>query len=359
MRMSKKRVNNIRRKLLGRLTRRLGSSTTQPVRGELSEIKRILVSRPNHRLGNLLMITPLLRELSEMFPTAKVDLLVGGRVAPTLFRYYKNVDAIYSLPRKPLRSLLQYVRGWTSIRRRRYDLAINVIENSSSGRISVVLANARLKFLGEIDDDVRTKYPDHEHMAKKPVYGLREFVRRLGFNVIRKPVPVLDIMLTPEEIAAGAQELRILTGNRRRTIALYTYATGTKCYNKAWWSQAFTKFRDHFLQFNIIEILPVENVSLIDFQAPSFYSKDLRQIASLIHNVEVFIGADSGMVHLASAAQGRVIGLFKFDNMETYRPYNDGSIGVNTNDTDLDTLIDLTAELVGISEGNRPVSAAS
>ena len=37
-----------------------------------------------------------------------------------------------------------------------------------------------------------------------------------------------------------------------------------------------------FKSYNIIEVLPVENISQIDFKAPSFYSKDVREIAHLL-----------------------------------------------------------------------------
>jgi ADP-heptose:LPS heptosyltransferase len=33
-----------------------------------------------------------------------------------------------------------------------------------------------------------------------------------------------------------------------------------------------------------------------------FYSKDIREIGAVIANTEIFIGADSGIMHLASAS---------------------------------------------------------
>ena len=49
-----------------------------------NKIKRILICRPNHRLGNLLLITPLIQEISETFPDCKIDLFVKGGIAPTV-----------------------------------------------------------------------------------------------------------------------------------------------------------------------------------------------------------------------------------------------------------------------------------
>jgi predicted Rossmann-fold nucleotide-binding protein len=57
-------------------------------------------------------------------------------------------------------------------------------------------------------------------------------------------------------------------------------------------------------------VLPVENVSQIGFKAPTFYSKDVREIGALMANTEVFIGGDSGIMHLASASKVSTVGLF-------------------------------------------------
>ena len=82
---------------------------------------------------------------------------------------------------------------------------------------------------------------------------------------------------------------------------------------------------------NIIEILPVENISMIDFKVPTFYSKDIREIGSVIANTDLFIGADSGIMHLASAVQTPTIGLFSVSNLKKYEPYDNCSIGVDVN----------------------------
>ena len=96
---------------------------------------------------------------------------------------------------------------------------------------------------------------------------------------------------------------------------------------------------------------------MIDFKAPTFYSKDIREMASLMANTNVFVGADSGIMHLASAAQVPVVGLFSVTNMEKYKPYNSNSIGLNTDDSNNETIykaIELTkkAGLKYLYQGN-------
>ncbi len=324
-----------------RLTRNLGTThlNDDPTIASGDAIKRILVCRPNHRLGNLLLITPLLQEITATLPHVKIDLFVKGKAAPELFKHYPNVDRLIMLPKKPARNIIKYLSGWIKLKTRHYDIAINVVNDSSSGRLSVQFSNARYKFLGDVPDESISDLNDRQHIAKRPVYSFRTNIGKLGYKTVSAPVPFLNLKLTADEIEKGRKVLDALVINEKPTIGIYTYATGAKCYDAAWWEDFYARLVKEYPDFNIVEILPIENVSQIGGKAPSFYSRDLRELGGVIAGLQVFIGADSGMMHLASAAHAPVVGLFKADNMNTYAPYNNGSIGVNTMQTDMTGLL--------------------
>lgn len=332
-----------------------GIRLSRPARGTnfkgKADIKRILICRPNHRLGNLLLITPLLQEVIETFPLAKIDLFVKGSIAPTLFKNYSNINQIIQLPRRPWGSLWKYLSGWYAIRKNRYDLVINAVNHSASGRLATKFANSKYKFFGDIDEDTPSRFPDHEHMAKYPVYSFRRNLLAMGLTASIGKVASLDLKLTSDEIAAGKRTADALVQNDKKIICLFTYATGDKCYSESWWMKFYERLKNEYKDYNIIEILPVENVSQISFQAPSFYSKDLREIGGLIANTEVFIGADSGMMHLASAAKTPTIGLFQKTNAGIYEPYNPGSVAINTGINDYDECI---SKLNGVLSAKTP-----
>jgi hypothetical protein len=50
-----------------------------------------------------------------------------------------------------------------------YDIVINVVENSSSGRLSAQFVNSKYKFFGDDVDDIQLKHKDYEHIAKYPL----------------------------------------------------------------------------------------------------------------------------------------------------------------------------------------------
>jgi heptosyltransferase-3 len=318
------------------LTRNVGTTHTKIKPGDNADFKRVLIIRPNNRLGNLLMITPLLQEVTKFFPQCTIDLFVRGNLAPILFKNYPNIRRIIKLPGKPFKHLIDYVAAWISIKRKRYDLVINVVPNSSSGRLSTKFANARYKIFGDVNEQVKEDCNNYEHVARYPVCNLRELMAMFGINRLSESVPDLNLKLAPDELAEGKKLVQQLVSGDRPVISIFTYATGTKCYSCDWWLGFYERLKEEFPQHDIVEVLPAENVSQINFKAPSFYSRDIRQLGAFIANTAVFIGADSGIMHLASAVGTPTVGLFSVTNPTAFRPYNSGSIAIDTREGNVD-----------------------
>lgn len=319
--------------MMNGLTKNVGHKNHDAPSGPIdkSTIKRVLISRPNHRLGNLLMITPLVQELETTFPNAKIDLFIKGGLGSIVLGSYKNINEIISLPKKHFNHLPSYFYSWFKIKFNKYDLVINAVGGSSSGRLSTQLAKSTYKIFGELDEDFLKKNKGYQHMAKCPVYQLRDFLAGGENKKVGASVPSLNLMLRPTEIDAAKKILDDLVDKNKKTLAIFTYATGKKCYSKDWWAEFYKTLKTQFPDHNIVEVLPKENVSQIDFEAPTFYSKDIRQICAFIANAEVFIGADSGMMHLAIASQTPTVGLFSITDLSKYGPYNENNVAIDTN----------------------------
>lgn len=71
-------INAIRRKITRGLTKNIGSNKITHNPNSVVEFKNVLISRPNHRLGNLLLVTPLVQEINAFFPNCKIDLFIKG-----------------------------------------------------------------------------------------------------------------------------------------------------------------------------------------------------------------------------------------------------------------------------------------
>jgi len=317
------------------LTKNIGSS--QKKKNNTIEdpamIKQILICRPNARLGNLLLITPLIKEVSAAFPKAQIDLFVKGGLMPIILENYNQIGEIIVIPKKPFSNLFAYLKVWFKIERKKYDLAINVDKDSSSGRLAVELSHGAFKFYGDDLNENDRKPKDYVHIAKYPVYNFRNFLKSVSLYSDNKVISDIDLKLDTTELARGKKILHDKFDNEKPTIAIFTFATGDKCFSEFWWTDFYELLKIKYERdYNILEVLPVENVSQIRFKATSFYSKDIREIGAVLANTAIFIGADSGIMHLASAVHIPTVGLFSVSNLQKYEPYGNGSRGVNTND---------------------------
>ncbi|HNP08707.1 MAG TPA: glycosyltransferase family 9 protein, partial [Cyclobacteriaceae bacterium] len=301
-----RRINRIRGYVMRAFTDRIGNTKSElPLdSGKKIEVNSILITRPNHRLGNQMLITPLLKEMERVFPNSRIDLLVKGDLGKAIFKNFGNVNKVIQLPKRPFNNPIAYINGWMAIRSKRYDLVINATNNSSSGRLSTKFANAQIRLFGDVSEEIKNKYEDYDHMAKRPVYTFREQFRKLGFTIPDAAIEPLDLKLDEQELADGKRWLEEKINNTQKTICLFTYATGPKRFDSSWWLIFYERLKSEFPYCNIIEILPVENVSQIGLLAPTFKDPSIRKVASLIANTNVWIGADSGLMHLATASGG-------------------------------------------------------
>lgn len=330
------------------LTKNTGQlSNSAPVAPmDKNTVKRILICRPNHRLGNMLLITPLVEEVAHIFPNARINLFVKGGIAPIIFENYTCIGRIIGLPKKTFRYIFKYLGGWLQLKKGRYDLVINVIPHSSSGKIGTNMARTRNPIFGEGNDLEATLWSDYKQVAKKPVYTLRNYLRQAGIETEDRPVPLMDMKLNRGELEHGKTVLKEIVGNDKKTIGVFTYATGSKCFSKKWWMPFYEALKKQYPDYNIVEILPKEKVSQIDFKAPFYYSKDLREIGAFMAATEIFIGADSGMMHLASASLTPTVGLFSVTDADAYGPYGNRSVAVKIEGDGFDLCMKAVEEIL-------------
>ncbi len=311
--------------LVGCFTNKIGKAV-----GTNDAIKKILVCRPNHRLGSLLLLQPLVQELESTFPNSKIDLLVNQSCAIQLFQNYDNVNQVIELPRNPFKNPTKYISTFKRFRNIKYDLAINAVMESSSGRLFTSISQARFKLVGDDEADKKER-----HIAKQVIHSLRDFLPILGIKANDGLPPNLDLRLANDELIHGGSLVYDVVQNPQPTICLYPHTTGTE----KWWLDLYQHLLKAFPDANIIEILPKENSSRIKFNVPVFFTDDVRELAAIIANTDVFIGPDSGVMHLASSSLTPTIGLFSVTDIEKYKPYNEGSVAIQTDGLKINELI--------------------
>lgn len=304
-----------------------------------SQVRRVLVCRPNHRLGNLLLLTPLIEELGRLLPHARIDIVASGEDARQVFREFSNVQAVFCLSRRMVRHPLALLRTIRRLRGGHYDLAIDPCENSQSSRLLLVLARARINLglpnpVGE-NGELRTRLLRQAppHFAQLPVYLLRNALGA-GARSDALPYPPLDIHLTPAEQATAHGSLtriRAEAGHHGNIcLGLFTGATGTKRYDTPWWLRFLAALRQARPRWTYVEIRAPGQTSGLEENLAHFASADVRKVAALISCLSAFVCADSGVMHLASASGTPTLGLFSATEPDKYAPYGHGSRAIET-----------------------------
>jgi ADP-heptose:LPS heptosyltransferase len=345
-------LNRQRRKLTGLLKKSLPELKPSHIKNKES-IRKILVVRPNHRLGNQLMITPLLQELNATFPNAKIDLFLKGNTCLIIFKNFDYVDKLLRLPKKHFKEFYNYIIAFWNLKKTKYDLVFNVDVGSSSGKLATHHAQSQIKFSDEDRlKQIQAKYPEAKHLAKQAVYRLRAGLQGHIDNLNLQPIPNLSLSLSALEKSKAQAIVKDKLGQTDKIISLFTYATGDKQLSKEWWDNFYKVLLKEFPDYAILEILPIENISLLDFKAPSYYGKDIRLISAVIQQSDVFIGADSGIMHLSATSQTPTIGLFKVTNPDVYAPYSKGSMAFPVKDAHLNDLVNAVTKALNLKDKN-------
>tara|TARA_Y100000991_G_scaffold214093_1_gene201082 strand:+ start:5056 stop:6093 length:1038 start_codon:yes stop_codon:yes gene_type:complete len=342
----KGRINYIRRKINRFFSRYLihNGNTDLKFNLNISNVKKILVCRPNHRLGNNLLLLPLIKELTDIFPNAKIHLFLKGNIGDEVFENYSVVSKIIKLPRKPFKDLVNYFSCWLTIFKHNYDISINANRVSSSGKIAVKISKSKYKFYNVFNQEL-SLINDYNHNAKNPIYNIRYLVKH-KLDRTNNKISKIDIKLRDYEIQNGKKILRSMFKDNKPVISIFTYATGNKCLSKNWWKTLYLKIKDFETEYNILEILPIENISQINFRAKSYYSNNIREIASVLSNTKLFIGADSGMMHLAHSSNVSTLGLFNVTEKEFYGVYGDNNINIETDNTEHDSIFNTIKSMI-------------
>ncbi|MFY7743098.1 MAG: glycosyltransferase family 9 protein [Flavobacterium sp.] len=292
---------------------------------DLEKIKTVLVIRPNHRLGNQLLVTPIFVELINRIPEVQITYLGKGDLSKTLFQHFKVVNRFILMPKKHFKELHNYIGVYIKVLFNKHDLVINLAEGSSSGNLLARLARAKYKVLNN-------KYTNQQlninqvHMALRPIANFRKCFG-LPEN---EPFPGLSLGFTKPHISSikwyREKEERL----KKPILFLFTNATGSKDYDATFWQEMATLISQNFPEHHLVEFLPICGSSKLNGAIDQFYSKDLMEMAKVLACGDIMITGDCGIMHLAVAAPIKTIALFKSNSIEIYKPYGNQNRVIDT-----------------------------
>jgi len=280
--------------------------------------KRILIVRTD-RIGDVILSTPVIKNLRENFPKSYIafmcrpytkDILVGNPYLDEVIVYDK-----YGRDK----SWLNSIRFSFYLRRKRFDWAI-ILHPTNRAHLITFFAGIpfRVGWDKKLSFLLSKRLPCIKDEGKKHEleYSL-DILRTIGVKIYSSEV-FIPFYESSEKWVADFLKEHNLDNKKQRIIAL---GIGASCPSKIWPASYFAslaKLLKDNLDAKILVIAQEKEKYLTQsFQEEFkefFYDLtgklDLPKIFSLFRRLSLFIGNDSGLIHIAWALKKPVISLF-------------------------------------------------
>ena len=269
----------------------------------LHGVRRVLLVRPNFRMGNTLIASPLVLALRQRFPGAQIDFLSGDTTATLLANL--PLSTVHSVSSRFIIRPWQFVALFWRLRRLRYDVAVETA-SSFSGGLYTFLSGARYRIgtAGKCDHffNLRLPHAFPEHMYDRPV----AFARLLGADCPNHPVYVV----CPAETARAEAILHgigfVADGQVRPFVALFVGGHQKKRWPRSEWLELARALGEAGSRVAVF-LGPAELQFGEQFRrglaglAEVIFPQPLRIFAALWSKATLIVTPDSGPMHLAAA----------------------------------------------------------
>jgi heptosyltransferase-2 len=292
-------------------------------------IQSILVIKPG-AIGDLLQITPSIRELKRCMPDARITVMVGIEGTVPLFIHNPHVSEVLVYDRKGLhKSVTAFLRLLWQVVSTRYDLVVN-FQRSSIGTWLITMAALPRKVL--VYHKTRTKrvHAVLDHM---------ETIRSLGIDIEHADLELeLHVSTEDEQTAERMIVESGLTG--RPLIAINP---GASSLIKCWPTHKFSKLIDRLqreLHAGVVVVGGAGERYLYDAIADGMEQPpldlvgktSLLTLGAILKRCVTLVSGDTGPLHLATAVGTRVIALFGAIDPERTGPMGSGHVVVRHTD---------------------------
>ena len=328
-------------------------------------IAQVLICRLNARMGNALFLTPLIQHVHELLPRASIDVAIAYPQANDLLGQLPGVRRVITFPYKGVSLVWRYLLALRQVRANHYDLAIDPMPNSTSGRIVMRLCRARLR-LGFASEHqwVRLTHsvPESqipEHRAIQPVFLLHE---ALGASHepadvrLWNPINAAD-RAEGRAVIARALEARGIEAAAGQTVGFFAHATGAKTVERTYWEQFWTAFLQLAPEAVPVEFLPRPDSAPLNPRFASLHVRTPHRLAAAMAELGMFISADTGPMHLASSTTVPTVALFRASDPAHYGPLKPSDLALDVRQHSPEALAQILYQHWRRGRGTRPAAA--
>jgi heptosyltransferase-3 len=302
------------------------------------DIERVLIVKFRN-LGDVLLTTPVLTVLKrELQSGSRVDVLVYDDCKPILLEN-RDVTNIYTVQRKKpglVKSIARDINQWLKLRAHNYDLVINLTEGDRGALVSLFSgAKYRVGLEHKNSSNSWWKRQAYTHLyrtdlGKRPAVeqGL-DALRRIGFN-IKYQTEAATLNISKIEREQAVSNLKQANWKGKKYVVFHP--------TSRWLFKCITPQQSAEIMHSLIEYGfeivmtagPDRRENLMINNILSEYSGDvvnladklsLRELAAVIKNATIIVGADSVPIHMAAALNTPSLVWFGPSNEKVWGPW--------------------------------------
>ncbi|MFH2034061.1 MAG: glycosyltransferase family 9 protein [Candidatus Margulisiibacteriota bacterium] len=287
---------------------------------DLSKVREILLVRPE-QIGDTILLTPLVSQIKEKLPNARITLLIKKSMAPVV-------------ERNPQIDGLIFTENKNDVLKKKFDLSI-VFEDNPLPEYAWLCFKARIPC--RIGDKNRLLYRFMYNCGvpldpKEDLHQVESFgrlLKPLGINMIDKPA----LIVTDRDMD---EKIKNLLPDGKPLIGMHI---GTGGGNRALSPEAYALILDNVKKSRDCNIVliggPQETVTIEKIKEAAeggfinmVNKVDLKGMLSLIKRLDCFIGVDSGPMHAAAALGIPCLAIFtaKDVNPKKWAPWKTRSV---------------------------------
>jgi len=280
----------------------------------MAAIQKILIIKLRY-IGDVLLATPTLRAIKAAWSDVRVTMMVNRGTEDVLLGN-PDLDEIIVLDKGSLTAQSRLIAG---LRHRRFDTVIDLTDGDRSAFLSWVSgAPVRIGF----NDEHRWRGKWYTHVVQS-LSGIQHRIDR-DLEAL-KPLSIqasskdLQLRLTPEEVKSADQLLDQLGVQRSQSMVILQ--PGARYWFKAWPPDRFAELADRLTSKYDCQVLIGGSDQDIDLaqqirqkakSSPVIMAgrTTIKQFAAIARRSVLFVGSDSGAMHIAAAAGTPVVALF-------------------------------------------------
>lgn len=315
---------------------------------------KILVINLMH-VGDLLLVTPVLRTLRTNYPEAQLALLADAKLKD-LVRLNQNIDELIAIDKKGYHNKLgNYLRFLADLRKRQFDLVINLHANERASFLAAF--SGAKKIIGYSSWGLGLFFDfciKNRKVVKHQVHSHFDVLQE-GIGITRIDDRGIEMWLDEAAEKSAAEiwshafkKFPLERGGASATgcvpVSVIGFNIGASWPTKRWPKEYFAELADRLLEqgFAIAFLGGPMDEGIVRDAIQLMKHKDhphiavltgkmtLMELAAVLKKCTALVTNDSGPMHVATAMRVPLVSMFGASPVTGFYPYNDVSVVIKT-----------------------------